>query len=478
MMNYALNSEVARLRPEKKRILLYKLNKPNFSVEEHGFLHPTAAIFLTLIDGKKTIEEVSKQLLFITGMPSLEKVEVFITNTLRNLSDVFGEEIFIQADRQNEHLIKRYDPFKFIIKKNEIDLSGHRLDTPLDINFIITQDCNRNCIYCYAEKDKAPDFNLIPFSRTIEIIDEAKNIGVCDITFSGGEPFLRKDFVEILGHTISSGIIPFVSTKQYLSKDTCKRLKDVGLDFIQVSIDSANENIANFLTGSKNFYNQAIETTKNLKETGLFVRIKAVVTPYNIFDIPNLINIASRLRVERIQLTQYGRSAFRHRDNLFLDTDEIKWLKETIDILKSKNPRLVIQDKLEINNDMAKQNLDKEEILRIYEKRAVCSIGRTAITILPDGKVLACEQLPTEDKFIVGDLMKQSIIDVWNSERLWNLVVPPKDLFEGQACFTCEQFDDCHNQKGRCIRDAVNVYGNFYAPDPKCPYAPPSLRLT
>lgn len=472
-MNIALNTDIIGLRRESTRVLLYKMDKYDHLVEKYGFIHPSAAIFLSLLNHKKDLDETTKELFYVSGLPTLEDSERYVSNVMHDLKLAFGDDIFVDLDAEPDLNINSYNPMDFIIENQKINLNGQRLDTPLDINFIVTQECNRSCIYCYAEKEQAPKFDLLPLKRVLEIIDEAKSIGVCDITFSGGDPFLRKDLVGILEHTIKLGIKPFVSTKQYLSLEICKKLKKIGLNSIQVSIDSSQAEIANFLVGSPNFFQQIIKTIKNLKTAGLEVKTKAIVTPFNIFSIPELLNLVVKLGADRMQVTQYGKSAFRHRENLFLEESEIKWLKKEIEKFKMHNPTMIVFDNLEVYKPVT----DPEEKLKSYMNRSVCSIGKVAVTILPDGKVLACEQLPTEEKYIVGDLSTQSIMDVWNSERLWNIVVPPKELFKGELCYSCSQFVECHEEKGRCIRDAVNAYGKAFTPDPRCPFNTNEVRL-
>lgn len=469
----ALKGDTIHLRPERNRALIYKTLPHNSSMEKFAFLHPSVAIFLALLDGEKSLLQVAEELEFVAELPNTESAEVFIEKSMKSIKDALGDDTFIEVNETNKHLVKKLNPLSFVVKKEEINLQGSRLSTPLNINFIVTQECNRNCIYCYAEREQAPHFVSIPLIRVKELLDEAKDLKVHDVTYTGGEPFLRRDLIDIIKYTIDSGIVPIVSTKQYLTVKTCKKLKDVGLNSIQVSLDSADEEVADYLIGSKGFLKQVSHTIKNLIVEQVNVNVHVVVTPYNTFSIPKLLDRLAEWNVQQINLVQYGRSAFRHRDTLFLDTDAIKWLEEKIEDFKTKNPTLPT-----FHNFSSKViELNREEKKKIFWERAFCSVGRTSITILPDGKVLTCEQLPTQDQYIVGDLITQSIMEVWNSERLWNKVVPKKDLFEGQPCFNCERFMECHTLKGRCIRDAVNAFGNPYAPDPRCPNAPKAPRL-
>lgn len=83
---------------------------------------------------------------------------------------------------------------------------NRREDAPGAIVWVVTEDCNRKCKYCYKDaKFVADGFArdiAFPFERVTQVIDEAAMIGVNRLIFTGGEPLLRQDLPEVIGHTI------------------------------------------------------------------------------------------------------------------------------------------------------------------------------------------------------------------------------------------------------------------------------------
>jgi radical SAM protein with 4Fe4S-binding SPASM domain len=315
----------------------------------------------------------------------------------------------------------------------------------------------------------------ISLVRLKEIIDEASKLKVNGIVFGGGEPFCRKDILEILEYTIKKGISCCVSTKKYLDKETCERLKEIGLEKIQVSIDSIKKEKANFMAGSNFFYDEILETIKNLQRVGIKVRIKAVVTSYNISDIPSLILSLKNDGILDFHIVCYGRSIYRYHDSIFASQDEIQKLKNSIDQIKRENPELNLAfGGMEEEKKMASE----KEKWESFEKRAICSAGRSSLNILPDGRVTLCEQLPSRDEFCIGDLRKQSLLDIWNSDLLISFLRPERKRFIMTSCYDCEIFDDCNWVKGRCFRRAYQVFGSIFAPDPKCPKSGVNVRFS
>ena len=97
--------------------------------------------------------------------------------------------------------------------------------------------------------------------------------------------------------------------------------------------------------------------------------------------------------------------------------------------------------------------------------------------ILPDGKVTICEELYWNPNFIIGDITKQSISEVWNSDKAKRLYyLTQVEISEGSPCKTCSSFEECRgdNYKKICWRDTIKAYGHdkWDYPDSRCPLAP------
>ncbi|MBI4647186.1 MAG: SPASM domain-containing protein [Bacteroidia bacterium] len=111
---------------------------------------------------------------------------------------------------------------------------------------------------------------------------------------------------------------------------------------------------------------------------------------------------------------------------------------------------------------------EKEEKFR---KRVSCTGNIENFYILPDGKVTICEELYWHPKFIIGDLMKDSILDVWNSEQAQNIYNLKQDTISPEsACHDCAEFKSCRTFPGVCWKQILYAYGNdkWDFPDPRC----------
>jgi radical SAM protein with 4Fe4S-binding SPASM domain len=453
-----------KIRKAERGILLYTLNELG-DIQDQKMIHPNSAILLALLDGERKLEDLNNTIAYLFNLSESE-----VDALLKKFLDEW-KPYLCEVDPQSRDRINKYDPRSFVMNAKTVDLTHYRLSTPINLVFIVTDRCSRKCIYCYGEQEFAPERIPLSFERIKEILKEASELGVTNIIFSG-EPFKRQDILAVIEETISEGIIPLLSTKEYLSNYTVEKLRDIGLTRIQLSIDSAVPEIADFLTGSNGYFLRMAELIDCLQEHNIEVTINTVATPYNVYTIPHLARWLLGKNIRKIRISQYGRSIYRHSDDLFLSEDHVKWLKPYIAEIEQEYPKAEIKFASYFS-----EITDSETRINKFLSRPRCMAGKYAIVINPDGAVTICEQLPSTQEFIVGDLSHQSIMEVWNSPRLKNLIYPPKEAFQGTGCYFCKHYDQCIINTGRCIRDTLKAYGTIYTVDPRCPKSSTSVRL-
>ena len=148
--------------------------------------------------------------------------------------------------------------------------------------------------------------------------------------------------------------------------------------------------------------------------------------------------------------------------------DLYRYIEENI-IPKSSFP--IVTARQELENKYFSSNSGSSSF-----KGARCSALNEHFFILPDGKVTICEQLYWNPNFIIGDMNQQGIMEVWNSERVQELLqLKQQDLSDNSACKSCKLFDNCFRvARNRCWSDIIKAYGskNWDFPDPRCTRAP------
>lgn len=117
-----------------------------------------------------------------------------------------------------------------------------------NLRISLTSRCNLSCIYCHAEGEKNPDTEMSA-REIIDIMKLAAQFGIRSIKFTGGEPLLRPDLLEIL-RAVPAGVESSLTTNGVLLADMAGELKNAGLRRVNVSLDSLDHDTYKKITGS------------------------------------------------------------------------------------------------------------------------------------------------------------------------------------------------------------------------------------
>src|SRR5271157_4677775 len=112
-------------------------------------------------------------------------------------------------------------------------------DRPVsNLRISLTSACNLSCIYCHREGEKSPE-KPIKTQEIAEILRVAEKFDIRSVKFTGGEPLLRNDIIEIIG-SVPETIESSITTNGTLLSRYASDLKEAGLSRVNVSIDSLN----------------------------------------------------------------------------------------------------------------------------------------------------------------------------------------------------------------------------------------------
>ncbi len=116
-----------------------------------------------------------------------------------------------------------------------------------DINYLrvsVTDRCNFRCFYCIPEEGVPfiPHNQILSYEETFRIIKVAVPIGIKKVRFTGGEPLLRLDFMDLIRMTRSIGGLEKISltTNGIGLKKNARELREAGIDGLNISLNSLN----------------------------------------------------------------------------------------------------------------------------------------------------------------------------------------------------------------------------------------------
>lgn len=469
---YILNSKY-RLLNDKNRILFMSDadNDVRFT-----FLHPVQAILLSYFTGEKTFGQIAVEIENELGIVRKD-LEYFTASFIGNKPGRLKYDNFyykipphvLVKNRKNK-VRKDMDRASFLINP-PYDFSTIRLNTPRSMLFVINTVCQTDCTYCYADRKKI--YSPLPTERILQIIEEAKAIGMTIFDISGGELFLHKDWEIILQKVISCGFSPFISTKIPLAGKTIDHLKQIGVKKLQVSLDSLDERLqADNLRCAKDYIANMKKCIMELISRGVEVHIKSTLTKYTCIsnNISQLIEFINPLDgIKSFSITAIGYGSYMpagHFETIRPSLAQLRQAQDSIREWKRKN-LLVEWDFRGVH--YASEYSNQTE----FEKRDNCTGNIVGFVLLPDGKVTICEGLYWNANFIIGDLSCNSIMQMWNSPEALSLFELKKEKISSEnPCIQCNELDICRRGIGVCRKDVIAYHGcdKWDYPDPKCPY--------
>ena len=350
-----------------------------------------------------------------------------------------------------------------------------RLAAPFLVVWNFTNACNLRCRHCYQRAGK-PATDALPTEEAKAVIDQLDEMNVSSIAFSGGEPLMRRDFFKVAGYAAGKGLYVSVATNgTLLTKRNVQRLKEAGVDYVEVSLDGADAETQDSFRGFEGAFDRTVHGIRNAVEGELYTGIAVVSTRHNLYEIPEIIELAKGLGVDRVIVFNFiptGRGAEMVNDDISLEQREelLKYLYRElfaggIEALSTapQYARVCLEQSLAKGRDITTPTHFASLKLHGRTKRLAyflggCGAGRLYCAIQPNGLVTPCVFMP----IVIGDLRKKSLRDIWaNSDVLRDLC--NRDALKGR-CGHCPYRNIC----GGCRARAYAYYGDYMAPDPGC----------
>ena len=269
--------------------------------------------------------------------------------------------------------------------------------------------CNQKCLHCYAGHQEYAIKEELTTDEWKHIIDECRIACIPQITFTGGEPTLRSDLVELVDY--ASWFVTRVNTNGILlTKELCKKLYDASLDSIQVTLYSHQEHIHNVLVGA-NTFNKTIEGIRNAIEAGLNVSINTPLCSLN-KDYFELVRFAHK----ELGVNYFTCSGIIITGNATteeaIDTQLSK--EEITSILKKVAPYAHNQ---ELGLSFTSPGwVDSMLLKELNLTIPSCGACLSNMAVAPDGTLVPCQSWLNKDQ--LGNLLHDDFKKLWNSKQV------------------------------------------------------------
>ncbi|UCF50114.1 MAG: radical SAM protein, partial [Thermoplasmatales archaeon] len=254
----------------------------------------------------------------------------------------------------------------------------------------VTNKCNLSCEHCYRDAGNKAR-NELNTQEGKYLLDEIALAGFKLMVFSGGEPFLRKDILELTSHAASLGLRPvYGSNGILLTRDLASKIKNAGGSCVAISLHMMGKEKLDKFCGMKGTFEKSIQAMKNCSEVGLPFQINTTVFDRNVEDIEQICDLAKDLGARShhvLFLVPTGRA-----ENIEEETLREKEYEKLIKLILKKRQDLEI----DIKPTCAPQfmRIAKQMDIDIGRYTRGCLAGISYCSIIPNGDVWPCPYLP------------------------------------------------------------------------------------
>lgn len=344
-----------------------------------------------------------------------------------------------------------------------------------------TKTCNLKCKHCYASSDSKPYEGELTLDESKKFIDDLKEFNVPALLFSGGEPLMKENILDLLDYANQRKIRSTISTNgTLLDKDICKSLKKINLGYVGISLDGIGANHDKF-RGVKGAFDSSLRGIRNCIEVGQKVGLRFTINKNNYKELEDIFKL---IKEENIPRVCFYHLVYSGRGSKMMEEDISKEeTRHVLDLIISKaiefGPNV---EMLTVDNhadavytylkSLEKYKDKSENILRLLKANGGNRSGMAFANVDFYGNV-------HPDQFTwqhtLGNVKEECFSSIWknsNNEML-NGLRNRKELLKGR-CSVCKWLKVCN---GNFRTRAETVHNDFWAEDPACYLTDSEIKL-
>ena len=324
------------------------------------------------------------------------------------------------------------------------------------MNLMITGKCNLNCLHCFNAKDNAPLNSELTYEQILDILDQAKGIGVNAFTITGGEPLVHRHFLDIVRAIYERDMFIFeLNTNGLLiTQKMLDTFKELHCDpLIKISFDGIGYH--NWIRQHPKAEELTLKAIELCIKNGFRVKAQVQVNKKNVDVMMDTAKLLNKMGVEEMRLIR--------------TTEAPRWEKN------SPQSSLPIDEYYERMTAFAKEYMDSNmemridiwQLLRLHPRSnsyelvpiacnkhdfniriPMCKGNRGMIAVSSSGEVVPCLQMSgyfIENNIHLGNLFETPLKQLVIQSPYLNLALAPllKQILENDKCADCKYYKAC-----------------------------------
>lgn len=337
------------------------------------------------------------------------------------------------------------------------------IQPPLGLLAELTHRCPLQCGYCSNPLELLKAERELSTDAWCDAFEQAADLGVLQVHLSGGEPTLRRDLEDLVACLARRGVYTnLITAAVTLTRERLFRLKQAGLDHVQVSFQGARPETTELVGRYKDAHARKRAVAGWAREAGLPLTINAPIHRLNIEEVPLFVDLALELDAERLEIAnvQYYGWAYLNRGALLPDYDAVM---RQVDVVEAARERL----RGVLNIDFVTPDYYAD-----YPKPCMGGWAADAFVLTPDGTMLPCHAAQTIRGLAFERITVRPMRDIWERSEAFNRYRGTDWLPE--PCRGCPRKEV---DFGGCRCQAFALTGDAGATDPTCIKSPFHDRL-
>lgn len=348
-----------------------------------------------------------------------------------------------------------------------------RFAAPLMVVWNFTQVCNLRCKHCYQTATARPLPDELTLEEKLRVVDQLGSAGVPFLAFAGGEPLASKDLWPVLERARQRKIYTIVATNgTLLTPETCRRLKEAGVGYVEVSIDSPDPRQHDEFRGIPGAWERSVQGIRNAVAAGIRTGLATCFTRHNYQQVDEAVELAVSLGCKTFSHFNFipvGRATQVPEEDL--SPEQREWLlRKLVDHLQRGRINIISTapqfgracvhyappEGIFATGHAGSGEGSKTMVLSRYI--GGCGAGRCYCSIQPNGDVTPCVYIPSVR---VGNLKHTAFEEIWDCQ-LFAMLSDREDRLD--HCAVCLDSAYC----GGCRARALAYTGDLRAGDPGC----------
>jgi radical SAM protein with 4Fe4S-binding SPASM domain len=324
------------------------------------------------------------------------------------------------------------------------------------MNLMITGKCNLNCIHCFNAKDNDRLNTELTYEEVLDILDQAKGIGVHSFTITGGEPLVHKHFMDIIHAIYDRDMYVFeLNTNGILiTQEMLDEFKEIGCrPLIKISFDGIGYH--NWMRQNDKAEEKTIEAIKLCIKNGFSVKAQVQVHLKNVEVMMDTAKLLNELGVSEMRIIR--------------TTEAPRWEQN------SPNTSIPLEDYFEKMLDFAdeymksgmKMDIDIWQFLSLTPHHGsyrispimcnmddfnvripICKGNRGMIAITSSGEVVPCMQMSgwfMEHGISLANVKKQPLKDIVTKSDYLDIAMATvlQQILANEKCADCKYYMAC-----------------------------------